>query len=258
MTLQTDDHRFMEFTERYLRSYWMTKVANFAAVILWNILHILVIIYCWVDSMVHILESYLITYGVLKKYKSLDASKLRYLAIVVDSEEAYQTSEVIELLHWLAAIGVKHVCLYDMEGVLKDSQQTIISKCNARPWKGVEATEAFLKPSQLTLEFVSLSDGKEGVVKAANLLFLKYKDYNEDKPKFTESLLDEALRIVGCSGPEPDLLLIYGTARCHLGFPAWRMRYTEIVHMGRLKCKKYGSLIKAIYRFTTIRQNYGK
>ncbi|XP_048492192.1 uncharacterized protein LOC104904378 isoform X4 [Beta vulgaris subsp. vulgaris] len=220
MTLQTDDHRFMEFTERYLRSYWMTKVANFAAIILWNILHILVTIYCWVDSMVHILESYLITYGVLKKYKSLDASKLRYLAIVVDSEEAYQTSEVIELLHWLTAIGVKHVCLYDMEGVLKDSQQTIISKCNARPWK--------------------------------------YKDYKEDKPKFTEPLLDEALRIVGCSGPEPDLLLIYGTARCHLGFPAWRMRYTEIVHMGRLKCKKYGSLIKAIYRFTTIRQNYGK
>lgn len=33
----------------------------------------------------------------------------------------------------------------------------------------------------------------------------------------------------GCRGPDPDLLLVYGPARCHLGFPAWRIRYTEIV-----------------------------
>ncbi|KNA23080.1 hypothetical protein SOVF_028030 [Spinacia oleracea] len=185
------------------------------------------------------LESYLITYGLFQKYKSLDPSKVRYLAIVVESEEAHQISEVIKLLHWVADIGVKHVCLYDMEGVLKKSQESIIAECNL-----------------LNLEFVSLTDGKEGVVEAANLLFLKYKD-GGDKPKFTEPLLDEALGLVGCSGPDPDLLLNYGPARCHLGFPAWRMRYTEIVHMGYLKSKKYGSLIKAIYRFTTIRQNYG-
>ncbi|KAL2928533.1 Dehydrodolichyl diphosphate synthase complex subunit Nus1 [Bienertia sinuspersici] len=119
-----------------------------------------------------------------------------------------------------------------MEGILKDLQETILAKCNARPWKevnGVEKAGAFLIPSPMTLEFISSSDAKEGVVKAANMLFLKYKDLNEDKPKFTESLVDEALQLVGCSGPEPDLLLIYGPARCHLGFPAWRLSYTEIV-----------------------------
>lgn len=52
----------------------------------------------------------------MKSYKALNLGKLRYLAIVVGSEEAYQTSKVIELLQWLEAIGVKHVCLYDMEG----------------------------------------------------------------------------------------------------------------------------------------------
>ncbi|XP_056689550.1 uncharacterized protein [Spinacia oleracea] len=195
----------MDLREKYLHSYWLTKVASFAAILLWNILHFLVTIWYWVNDGVHMLESYLITYGLFQKYKSLDPSKVRYLAIVVESEEAHQISEVIKLLHWVADIGVKHVCLYDME---------------------------------------------------ANLLFLKYKD-GGDKPKFTEPLLDEALGLVGCSGPDPDLLLNYGPARCHLGFPAWRMRYTEIVHMGYLKSKKYGSLIKAIYRFTTIRQNYG-
>lgn len=61
-------------------------------------------------------ESYLISSGLLKSYKALDLGKLNYLAIVVGSEEAYQTAKVIELLEWLEAIGVKHVCLYDMEG----------------------------------------------------------------------------------------------------------------------------------------------
>ncbi|KAK9931482.1 hypothetical protein M0R45_018756 [Rubus argutus] len=70
--------------------------------------------------------------------------------------------------------------------------------------------------------------------------------------------MDDALKDVGGRGPDPDLLLVYGPARCHLGFPAWRMRYTEIVHMGQLKSMKYGSLVKAIYKFTTVRQNYGK
>lgn len=37
------------------------------------------------------------------------------------------------------------------------------------------------------------------------------------------------LVLTGCGGPDPDLLLVYGPARCHLGFPPWRIRYTEIV-----------------------------
>ncbi|KAL2928544.1 Dehydrodolichyl diphosphate synthase complex subunit NUS1 [Bienertia sinuspersici] len=228
----------MDFKESRLLFYSIRKVARFVAILLWNILHYLVAVWYWVNNVVQMLESYLISSGFIKKYKSLDPSKLRYLAIVVESEEAHQISEVIELLNWLVVIGVKHVCLYDMEGFTGDN----LAKCNARPWKvlfkkakflqevnGVEKAGAFLIPSPMTLEFISSSDAKEGVVKAANMLFLKYKDLNEDKPKFTESLVDEGLQLVGCSGPEPDLLLIYGPARCHLGFPAWRLSYTEIV-----------------------------
>ena len=62
-------------------------------------------------------ESYFISSGLLRKYRTLNLSKLRYLAIVVESEEACQTSKVTELLQWLGDIGVKHVCLYDQEGI---------------------------------------------------------------------------------------------------------------------------------------------
>jgi ditrans,polycis-polyprenyl diphosphate synthase len=125
----------------------------------------------------------------------------------------------------------------------------------------------------LTIECLSGSDGKEGIAKAANLLYLTY--LNDDthgngkrEPTFTEADMASALKAVGmlekvsmiclvylfsfasdfinciiimcgafkfwfhllgCGGPEPDLLLMYGPARCHLGFPAWRLRYTEIM-----------------------------
>ncbi|KAK9667403.1 hypothetical protein RND81_14G253800 [Saponaria officinalis] len=247
----------MDFRDGSQRRYWTTKLGSFTVELLWHILHYLVTVWYHVKNVLQSFESYLISYGLLKKYKSLDVSKVRYLAIVVESEEARHISDVIELVRWVAATGVKHLCLHDMEGVLKESRDVIIAKCNARPWKGVETTAIPLEPGQLTLEFTSVADGKEGVVKAANLLFLKYQG-DQDKPKFTESLLSEALQLVGCSGPEPDLLLVYGPTRCHLGFPAWRLRYTEIVHMGCLKLKKRGSLVKAMYKFTTVRQNYGK
>lgn len=67
--------------------------------------------------MSNLLESFFISYGVLKKYKSLHSGKIRYLAIVIESEDAQQTSKVVQLLKWLDSIGVKNVCLYDMNGM---------------------------------------------------------------------------------------------------------------------------------------------
>lgn len=36
------------------------------------------------------------------------------------------------------------------------------------------------------------------------------------------------------------------------------MRFMYCRHMGPLKSMKYGSLLKAIYKFTMVRQNYGE
>ncbi|PPD85566.1 hypothetical protein GOBAR_DD17489 [Gossypium barbadense] len=159
-------------------------------------------------------------------------------------------------------VGVKHVCLYDKEGILKKSKDFILENLDgAILFQDAHENNVLLDQQHMTLEFVSFSDGKEAVAKAANVLFMKYSksgvtDQNQKEKIFTESQMSEALKTVGSGGPEPDLLLVYGPARCHLGFPAWRIKYTEIVHMGPLKSMNYGSLIKAIYKFTMVRQNY--
>ncbi|KAK7258640.1 hypothetical protein RIF29_24221 [Crotalaria pallida] len=44
----------------------------------------------------------------------------------------------------------------------------------------------------------------------------------------------------GFQGPEPDLLLVHGPVRCLLGFPAWRMLYTDIINGCQLGYKSLG------------------
>ncbi|CAI9304445.1 unnamed protein product [Lactuca saligna] len=67
------------------------------------------------------IESYLIANGIVKTYEDLNLNRVKYFGIVVDSDEACETSKVIELLEWLSHIGVK-------KGVLKMSKEVFLEK----------------------------------------------------------------------------------------------------------------------------------
>ena len=236
----------------------ISQSANIVLFLLWHIIHLIIRVLYIVREIFRAIESYLITNGYVKTYENLNLNRVKYLGIVVDSDEARNTSNVIELLEWLSAMGVKKVCLYDREGVLKKSKAAFLERFGST--KNLNGNSVSDSPSKkrMDFEFVSISDGKEAVAKAANLLFKKYYvDGDSEKPFFTETHLNDALKTLGAVEPDPDLLLIYGPVRCHLGFPAWRLRYTEMVHMGSLKYKKYGLIRKAIHRFTKVKQNYG-
>ncbi|CAK9142588.1 unnamed protein product [Ilex paraguariensis] len=211
--------------------HWIAQSGKIGLCLLWIILHLIIGIWYFAVDIVRAIESYLISSGLFKRYKALDISKVRYLAIVIDSEEARQTSKIIELLRWLAAIGIKSVCLYDPDGVMKKFKEAIMARLgDAKLSEEVTVNDPLLDQKFIALEFVSFLDGKEAVAKAANLLFDKYYlAGDQEKPIFTESIMVEALKAIGCVETEPDLMLVYGPTRCHLGFPAWRIRYTEIV-----------------------------
>lgn len=92
------------------------QIGNVAIQLLWHVLHFIVSIFYLLLGIACVAESYFISSGLLKKYRSLNLGKLRHLAIVVEGAEACQASKVTQLLQWLGAIGVKHVSLYDQEG----------------------------------------------------------------------------------------------------------------------------------------------
>ncbi|CAM8937797.1 hypothetical protein QQ045_015233 [Rhodiola kirilowii] len=241
--------------------FW--NIGNLVQRLCWNLIHLVVSLWYSLVDLVLAAESHLISKEWLTSYKNLNIGKVKYLALVIDSQDACRTFEVIELLQWLRNLGVKQVCLYDAEGMLKWSKESIMKGLgNVSLFGASSENELPCDQKHMTLEFASVADGKKAVAKAANVLLKRLKSENVDGDTkdltFTEQDMFEALKSIGYGAPDPDLLLVYGPARCHLGFPAWRLRYTEIVHMNPLDCKKYGSLIKAIYKFTIVRQNYGK
>ncbi|KAK3427591.1 hypothetical protein EUGRSUZ_F03779 [Eucalyptus grandis] len=181
---------------------WTAQIGSFSLRLIWHFIHFIISTWFFVLGLAGAVDSYLISSGLLKKYNDLNLGKLRYLAIVVDSDEARQTSKVIKLLQWLSDIGVKHVCLYDEEGVLKKSKDAILEKLgHIRLFK--ETDEIIpLDKKNMTLELASPSDGKEAVARAANLLFSKHlelRNTTEDQGEniFTEAHMTEALRAVG-------------------------------------------------------------
>ncbi|CAA0192588.1 unnamed protein product [Arabidopsis thaliana] len=244
-----------------LLSAWIGQIGDLGLNLLWRFIHIVVSLWYIVSGIFEAIESYAITLGLNKKYGSIDLEKLRCLAVVVDIEAAQDVANVVELLQWLTTIGVKQVGLFDSQGLLKKSKDLILETVPGSML--LEEIEKDVAPDgkRIALEFISSSDNKEAVMKAANILlqrYLKSSHPEDDKGEdfFTESHLNDALRVVGENVHVPDLLLVYGPIRSHLGFPAWRLRYTEIVHMGTLKYMRYGSLLKAIHKFTGVHQNY--
>ncbi|EFH68914.1 predicted protein [Arabidopsis lyrata subsp. lyrata] len=246
-----------------LLSSWIGQIGDLGLNLLWRFIHIVVSLWYIVSGISEAIESYAISLGLNKKYSSIDLEKLRCLAVVVDIEAVQDVAKVVELLQWLTTIGVKQVGLFDSQGLLKKSKDLILETVPGSMLLEEIGKDFSPDGKRIALEFISSSDNKEAVMKAANILLQRYlksshPENDQGENFFTESHLNEALGVVGENVHVPDLLLVYGPIRSHLGFPAWRLRYTEIVHMGTLKYMRYGSLLKAIHKFTGVHQNYGK
>ncbi|KAL5981498.1 hypothetical protein ACLOJK_015560 [Asimina triloba] len=188
--------------------FWGLGVCKLMLGLCWFLLHQVVNAVHFVWAIAHVLECYLISTGLLSKYKDLQTRKVKYLAIVIDSREAVRVSRVIKLLRWLSALGIKHVCLYDMEGELKKNKEVLLKKLtNIRPWEWSSDTQeidekfTFLEGDKMTLELLSISDGKEAAAKAASFLYSKYLevtggDGEQKMPILTEPDMDNALRAI--------------------------------------------------------------
>ncbi|CAL4889390.1 unnamed protein product [Urochloa decumbens] len=239
---------------------------------LWCLIHMAISLFELWSCLSNKLECYLISSGLLSKYQILHLERLKCLGVVLDSREAKNVMEVKQLLHWFSTAGIKYVVLYDTEGVIKESIEPGIeaSRQDTSNFSDVCANTKSPHCSNggMVIECLSGSEGKEGIAKAASLLYsasckgcnsytTNTCGYDKLDTVFTEADVASALRAVGSGGPEPDLLLVYGPVRCHLGFPSWRLRYTEIMHMGPLKSMKYSSIVKVLCQFAQKHQNYG-
>ncbi|KAF8691411.1 hypothetical protein HU200_040549 [Digitaria exilis] len=244
-----------------MQIFWSSMILKPILGWLWCLIHLAIgLFYSW-SCLSNKLECFLMSFELLSKNQILHLERLKCLGVVVDSREAKNVMEVKQLLHWLSTIGIKYVVLYDREGVamsifflhasliglgvIKESiEPGIETSRDENPIKFSDVCgntkSSHYSHGGMVIECLSGSHGKEGIAKAASLLYSvsckgcnKYttntRGYEKIDTVFTEADMACALRAVGSGGPEPDLLLVYGPVRCHLGFPAWRLRYTEIM-----------------------------
>ncbi|KAG2649232.1 hypothetical protein PVAP13_1NG094100 [Panicum virgatum] len=225
---------------------WSNMILRLILGWLWCLIHMAISLFDLWSCLSKKLECYLISSELLSKYQILHLERLKCLGVVVDSREAKNVMEIKQLLHWFSTVGIKYVVLYDIEGVIKESIEHGIEASRDESTSNFSDVCANTKSSHcshggMVIECLSGSDAKEGIAKAANLLYSasckgcnNYAPYTRGCDKmftvFTEADMASALRTVGSGGPELDLLLVYGPVRCHLGFPSWRLRYTEIIH----------------------------
>lgn len=80
---------------------------NILFILAWHILHLILRVLYLAQEVLRTLENYLITNGLITAYVDLNLDRVKYLGVVIDSDEARKTSEVIQLLEWLSAFGVK-------------------------------------------------------------------------------------------------------------------------------------------------------
>lgn len=136
---------------------------NIVLLLLWRVLHLILRVLYFAREIFRAVESYLITNGYVKTYNDLKIDRVKYLGIVVDSNEARKTSKVIELLEWLSAIGVKKVCLYDREGKSEITSYTTLGNFDPFNYSWVDmgcvlTQTTQIKKSIVMILFVILSD----------------------------------------------------------------------------------------------------
>ncbi|CAA0807595.1 cytochrome P450- family 87- subfamily A-polypeptide 2 [Striga hermonthica] len=120
---------------------WVSSKSNLGLRLLWHLMHLILSLCYFVQSLINAIESFLISSGIFKQYRNLDISKVQYLAVVIDSEEALETLKVIELLRWLADIGFKKICLYDKEGVLKKFKDALMMWLKSERMSKIESSK---------------------------------------------------------------------------------------------------------------------
>ncbi|KAL6933220.1 hypothetical protein ACO0R3_002321 [Hanseniaspora guilliermondii] len=189
-----------------------------------------------------------------------------------------------DLVAWSLSAGIKHLTLYDYDGLLKDDvnllRKIIYSKlCKyfggqkppkfavRIPHKGkvyynlptsssiFEETSSDKKVS-IEIVLLSVTDGRQTIVELTKSLAELHKEDKISEDDITMKLVDTELKQL--VGEEPDLLLYFGPNLDLQGFPPWHIRLTELFWEHDNNNVSYTVFIRGLKQFSTCKVNVGK
>lgn len=177
-----------------------------------------------------------------------------------------------EVACWTVSAGIKHLVLYDYDGILKknvhDFQDEITTKLSKYYGPSNVPKFALRIPHQnkvyfsdghkvsLEISLLSNRDGRQTIVDLTRTMADLVKAQELQKEDITMRLMDKELTQL--VGPEPDVLLYFGPSLDLQGFPPWHLRLTEFHWEQDNDQVTYSIFIRGLQKYSKCKINVGK
>lgn len=185
-----------------------------------------------------------------------------------------------ELVCWTVSAGIKHLILYDYDGVLKnnvlDFRKEIYNKLGKyygpsnipkyavriphlnKIYFNEQDSKTPNERNKVAIEISLLSnrDGRETIVDLTKTMADLCASQELKLTDITMKLVDKELNHL--VGPEPDLLLYFGPSLDLQGFPPWHLRLTELHWERDNDAVVYSVFIRGLQKYSACKINVGK
>ncbi|GAV54921.1 hypothetical protein ZYGR_0AS02440 [Zygosaccharomyces rouxii] len=179
-----------------------------------------------------------------------------------------------EVACWTVSAGIKHLILYDFDGILKKNvlefKEEIKEKLSRYfgpsnvpkfalriPHKNkVHFSNDDSHKVSLEISLLSNRDGRQTIVDLTKTMAELTKSKELQLQDITMRLMDKELTQL--VGPEPDLLLYFGPSLDLQGFPPWHLRLTEFHWEQDNDQVAYSIFIRGLHKYSNCKINVGK
>lgn len=179
-----------------------------------------------------------------------------------------------EVACWTVSAGIKHLTLYDYDGILKKNVMEFKNEIKAKlsgyfgtshvpkfalriPHKNkVYFSNDDTHKVSLEISLLSNRDGRQTIVDLTKTMAELTRSKELQFQDITMRLMDRELTQL--VGPEPDLLLYFGPSLDLQGFPPWHLRLTEFHWEQDNDQVTYSVFIRGLHKYSNCKINVGK
>lgn len=194
--------------------------------------------------------------------------KLKHLVILTDTEE-HSFSTLARMVIWSLVAGISYVSFYDITGELKENEEKLFLEVEKNK-KGVPGCIKWYKKPDLNgytngmqahtvyINIFSSKDGKPTVTQCIREIAADRVKCSRESNEYTAQELDNALKLMYPSIPDPELVLYTGPLCCTHGLLPWQIRLSEFIQLSIDHSVSIENYIGALYRYNKCDQRFGK
>ncbi|XP_075975559.1 transport and golgi organization 14 [Anticarsia gemmatalis] len=194
--------------------------------------------------------------------------KLKHLVVVTDTKH-HTFSDLARLVIWSLISGISYVSFYDITGDLKYHEEQLFHEVEKKKRGVPGCIKWFKKPDlngytnglqahTIVINIFTRKDGHQTIAQCIRQIAEDKVICNRKSIEFTAQELDNTLKLMYPSIPDPDLVLYTGPVCCTHGLLPWQIRLTEFIQMSLDHSVNVDNFVGALYKYNKCDQRFGK